>query len=570
MPLRHDISKVLVIGAGPIVIGQACEFDYSGTQACKALREEGIDVVLVNSNPATIMTDPAFAFRTYIEPITVDSLTAIIRRERPDALLPTMGGQTALNLAVALDEAGVLRRFDVELLGASAEVIRRAEDRGRFRKAMASIGLAVPKSGEAHSVDEVLAVARDIGSYPIIVRAGFTLGGAGGGIAYDEAQLLAIASNGLALSPANEVLVEESVLGWKEFEMEVMRDGAGNACIVCSIENLDPMGVHTGDSITVAPAMTLSDPELQRLRDASLAVMDAVGVETGGANVQFAVNPRNGAMVVIEMNPRVSRSSALASKATGFPIAKIAAKVAVGLTLPEIANDITRATPACFEPALDYVVCKIPRWDLSKFHGVNHELGSSMKSVGEVMAIGHTFEEAIQKGLRMIGQGMHGFVDNKAGHVTDIPDALSHATDTRIFVLSKALQMDYTIEQLHELTQIDRWFLQKLRHIVVLNSQLQEFRQLADMVTFMEPLELLEYLEAPEFVALLRDAKVYGFSDFQIARALGLGDHMTMEEAALLVRGWRKELGVVPTVNQIDTLAAEYPAQTNYLYLTYR
>jgi len=369
MPRRDDISKIMLIGAGPIVIGQACEFDYSGAQACKALREEGYEVVLVNSNPATIMTDAGFADRTYVEPLTLEALTAIIRRERPDALLSTMGGQTALNLAVKLDEAGILKRYQVELIGAPAEVIRRAEDRGLFKQAMADIGLAVPRSGSAHSMEEARRVREEIGTWPVILRRGFTLGGAGGGIAHNAEEFEAIGSNGLALSPVGEVLIEESVLGWKEFEMEVMRDRKDNACIVCSIENLDPMGVHTGDSLTVAPALTLTDREYQRLRDASLAVMRAIGVETGGANVQFAVHPRDGRLVVIEMNPRVSRSSALASKATGFPIAKIAAKLAVGYTLDELPNDITRSTPAIFEPALDYVVVKAPGSRLKNFRG---------------------------------------------------------------------------------------------------------------------------------------------------------------------------------------------------------
>jgi carbamoyl-phosphate synthase large subunit len=552
MPLRHDISKVLIIGAGPIVIGQACEFDYSGAQACKALREEGIDVVLVNSNPATIMTDPAFAFRTYIEPLSVESLTAIIRRERPDALLPTMGGQTALNLAVALDEAGVLRRFDVELIGATADVIRRAEDRGRFREAMASIGLAVPKSGEAHSLDEVLAVARAIGSYPLIVRPGFTLGGAGGGIAHDETELRSIASNGLALSPASEVLVEESVLGWKEFEMEVMRDGAGNACIVCSIENLDPMGVHTGDSITVAPAMTLTDPELQRLRDASLAVMEAVGVETGGANVQFAVNPANGEMVVIEMNPRVSRSSALASKATGFPIAKIAAKVAVGLTLPEIANDITRVTPSCFEPSLDYVVVKVPRFAFEKFEGSDDTLSTTMRAVGETMALGGNFEEAFQKALRGLEVGRAGFAaPPRGGAETALSDdalaaAVARPTPARVFALHEAFARGWSVERVAALSAIDPWFLRKMAALA------DEERAIAAAGS------LAAFLARDGALAA---AKAHGFSDAQLASLLGAAEDD--------VRAARLAAGLEPDFALVDTCAAEFDAATPYYFSTY-
>jgi len=408
MPKREDIKKILLVGSGPIVIGQACEFDYSGTQACKALREEGYEVVLVNSNPATIMTDPEFADRTYIEPLTAEILEEIIRRERPDAILPTLGGQTALNLAMELDEKGILTRYRVEMIGASAESIRKAEDRSLFKAAMQGIGLDLPRSGSAHTLAEAWAVQREIGEFPVIIRPGFTLGGSGGGIAYNEKQFADIVTRGLDYSPITEVLVEESVLGWKEYELEVMRDRKDNVVIICSIENLDPMGVHTGDSITVAPAQTLTDKEYQRLRDQARLVMRAVGVETGGSNVQFGVDPVTGRAVVIEMNPRVSRSSALASKATGFPIAKLAAKVAVGYTLDELKNDITQRTVAAFEPSIDYVVVKIPRWAFEKFPGVDRVLGPQMKSVGEVMAIGRTFKEALQKGVRSLEIGRDG------------------------------------------------------------------------------------------------------------------------------------------------------------------
>ena len=504
--------------------------------------------------------------KVYFLPVTPFFVEKIISREQPDGILLSFGGQTALNCGVELYRSGVLEKYGVKVLGTPVQSIIDTEDREAFAERMEEIDVKIIRSSAVESVEEAAQAAAELG-YPVILRAAYALGGLGSGFCDNEQQLLELAEKSFSYSP--QVLVEKSLKGWKEIEFEVMRDCYDNCIAVCNMENFDPLGIHTGESIVVAPCQTLDNHDINMLRELAIKIVRHIGI-VGECNVQYAYDPLSDDYRVIELNARLSRSSALASKATGYPLAFVAAKLGLGYGLFDLKNSVTRTTSAFFEPALDYVVCKIPRWDLSKFHGVNHELGSSMKSVGEVMAIGRTFEEAIQKGLRMIGQGMHGFVDNKAGHVTDIPDALSHATDTRIFVLSKALQMGYTIEQLHELTQIDRWFLQKLRHIVVLNRQLQEFRQLADMVTFMEPLELLEYLEAPEFVALLRDAKVYGFSDFQIARALGLGDHMTMEEAALLVRGWRKELGVVPTVNQIDTLAAEYPAQTNYLYLTYR
>ena len=553
MPRRNDISKVMLIGAGPIVIGQACEFDYSGAQACKALREEGLEVVLVNSNPATIMTDPEFADRTYIEPLTAAALTAIIRRERPDALLPTMGGQTALNLAVELEELGVLKRYGVELIGAKADVIRRAEDRGEFRRAMEGIGLAVPRSGEAHSLEEARRVREEIGSWPVIVRPGFTLGGAGGGIAHDAEELDRICGNGLALSPVHEVLIEESVLGWKEFEMEVMRDGAGNGCIVCSIENLDPMGVHTGDSLTVAPAMTLTDRELQRLRDASLAVMDAIGVETGGANVQFAVNPADGRQVVIEMNPRVSRSSALASKATGFPIAKIAAKVAIGYTLDELRNDITRETCACFEPSLDYVVVKAPRFAFEKFAGADDTLTTQMKSVGETMALGTTFQEAFQKALRSLETGRSGFSEARHGAGPEkaldgaaLEAAVRRPAPNRIFAVREALLRGWSPEKIHGLCGIDPWFLRKMAELAAFEGELRARGSLAAVLA--EP-------------GLLRQAKAFGFSDRQIGEATGASEDE--------VRAARWAAGLHPGFGVVDTCAAEFAAATPYYFSTY-
>ena len=551
MPKRNDISKILLVGAGPIVIGQACEFDYSGAQACKALREEGYEVVLVNSNPATIMTDPEFADHTYIEPLTVEALTAIIRRERPDALLPTMGGQTALNLAVALDEAGVLARYRVELIGARADVIRKAEDRGLFKAAMAEAGLAVPRSGSAHSLEEAQAVQAGIGSWPVVVRPGFTLGGAGGGIAHDAAELESIVTAGLALSPVHEVLIEESLLGWKEFEMEVMRDRADQACIVCSIENVDPMGVHTGDSLTVAPAQTLTDREWQWMRDASLKVMRAIGVETGGANVQFAQNPRDGRWVVIEMNPRVSRSSALASKATGFPIARVAAKLAVGYRLDELPNDITRTTPACFEPSLDYVVVKAPRFAFEKFPGADGTLGTRMKSVGETMALGATFAQALQKAMRSLETGRAGFAVKAGAPEAAMDDAelereVARPHAERWFCVREALRRGRTPEELARLTGADEWFL----------------RQMGEIVDFAKRLEGLGGLAALEGdQALFARAKEMGFSDRQIADALGAS------EDDVRAARWRLELH--PAYAVVDTCAAEFAAATPYYYSAY-
>jgi len=476
MPRNNELKKILLIGSGPIVIGQGCEFDYSGVQACKALREEDYLVVLVNSNPATIMTDPEFADRTYIEPITAEVIEAIIDREKPDAILPTMGGQTALNAAMELNRNGALARHNVKLIGANAQAIAKGEDRQLFKEAMLRIGLDVPRSGIAHSVEDAGKIADAIGSFPLIIRPAFTLGGSGGGIAYNREELAEIAGRGLATSPVNEALIEESLVGWKEFEMEVMRDRADNCVVVCSIENFDPMGIHTGDSITVAPVQTLTDKEFQMMRDAAFAVIREIGVETGGSNIQFAVNPENGRMVVIEMNPRVSRSSALASKATGFPIAKIAAKLAVGYTLDEIKNDITRETPASFEPTIDYCVVKVPRFTFEKFPQADPTLTTQMKSVGEAMAIGRTFKEALQKALRsleikrfgLIGDGNEKEVDAETLRLKlAVPNA------ERIFYIGQAFENGMSVEEIFELTKIDRWFLRNVQQIVEEDSRLR-------------------------------------------------------------------------------------------------
>lgn len=484
MPKRTDIHSILLIGSGPIIIGQACEFDYSGVQACKALRAEGYRVILVNSNPATIMTDPEFADRTYIEPITPEIVEAIIERERPDALLPTLGGQTALNTAMALYHRGVLEKYHVELIGANAEAIRKGEDRELFKQSMLRIGLDVPISGTAHNITEALAVAEQIGRFPLIIRPAFTLGGTGGGIAYNREEFERMAAHGLAISPTSEILIEESLLGWKEYEMEVIRDRNDNCIIVCSIENLDPMGVHTGDSITVAPIQTLTDKEYQRMRDASFAVIREIGVETGGSNIQFAVNPRDGRMVVIEMNPRVSRSSALASKATGFPIAKVAAKLAVGYTLDELQNDITRHTPASFEPTLDYVVVKVPRFTFEKFPGADPTLTTSMKSVGEAMAIGRTFKEAFQKALRSLEIGVWGISGGNAERLASLSDEeltrkLIMPNAERILAIPHAFRRGFTVERIHQLTHIDPWFLQHIADLVAFENQLREVAESA-------------------------------------------------------------------------------------------
>jgi len=478
MPKRTDIHKVVIIGAGPIVIGQACEFDYSGTQACKALREEGYKVVLVNSNPATIMTDPEFADATYIEPITPEAVEKIIEKEKPDALLPTLGGQTGLNMAMELWRRGVLQKHGVEMIGAKAAAIEKGEDRLKFKQAMQRIGLDVPKSGVAHTSDECREVARQIGAFPLIIRPAYTLGGTGGGIAYNREEFEAMAQKGLEASPVSEILIEESLIGWKEFETEVMRDKNDNCVIVCSIENLDPMGVHTGDSITVAPIQTLTDKEWQIMRDASFACIREIGVETGGSNIQFAVNPKNGRMTIIEMNPRVSRSSALASKATGFPIAKFAAKLAVGYTLDEIPNDITKETPASFEPSIDYVVVKIPRFAFEKFPQADPTLTTQMKSVGEVMAIGRTFKESLQKALRGLEIGVSGLYGGRWGGGREIRghDEIERKLITpcaeRIFYIRHAFRAGFSIEEVQRLSHIDPWFLQNIREIIDLEDEL--------------------------------------------------------------------------------------------------
>ncbi len=547
MPRRSDLQRILLLGSGPIVIGQACEFDYSGTQACKALRDEGFQVVLVNSNPATIMTDPEMADRTYIEPLTPEVVAQVIAAERPDALLPTMGGQTALNLAVNLAERGVLERYGVELIGASLEAIRKAEDRQLFKEAMGRIGVEVCPSGIAANLLEAEAVARQIGSYPLIIRPAFTLGGSGGGIAYNTDDLLNLARSGLEASPVSQILIEQSLLGWKEYELEVMRDQVDNAVVICSIENLDPMGVHTGDSVTVAPAQTLTDREYQRLRDQALAILREVGVETGGSNVQFAVNPADGTLVVVEMNPRVSRSSALASKATGFPIAKMAARLAVGYTLPEILNDITGKTPACFEPSIDYVVTKVPRFAFEKFPDAQPVLTTSMRSVGEVMAMGRCFEESLQKALRGLEIGRAGWGCDGSDPPTD-PGAMAvqlrTPTPERIFQLRQAMEQGFDQARLQELTGIDPWFLAKLGRLLQLEHQHLRGRELQE-------------LDAPTLLTL----KQHGYSDRQIAWATG------SEE--LVVRRWRQKLGVDVVFKTVDTCAAEFASTTPYHYGTY-
>jgi len=543
MPRNKDLHKILLIGSGPIVIGQGCEFDYSGVQACKALREEGYEVVLVNSNPATIMTDPEFADRTYIEPITPEVIEAILEREKPDAILPTMGGQTALNAAMELNRNGALARHNVRLIGANAQAIAKGEDRQLFKEAMLRIGLDVPRSGVAHSIADASRIADAIGKFPLIVRPAFTLGGSGGGIAYNRDELDEIVERGLALSPVTEVLIEESLVGWKEFEMEVMRDCADNCVVICSIENFDPMGVHTGDSITVAPAQTLSDREFQLMRDASFAVIREIGVETGGSNIQFAVNPQNGRMVVIEMNPRVSRSSALASKATGFPIAKIAAKLAVGYALDEIRNDITRKTPASFEPAIDYCVVKVPRFTFEKFPQADATLTTQMKSVGEAMAIGRTFKEALQKALRSLETkrfGLCGDGNEKRVDPETLRLKLAIPNAERIFHLAQAFQDGMTIDEVFELTKIDRWFLHNVRQIVEAQAALGSL---------------------PGTPEELRRAKKLGFSDRQLAIAQGISEQE--------IRTQRKAAGVFPTYRLVDTCAAEFEAFTPYYYSTY-
>ena len=549
MPKRTDIKTILIIGAGPIIIGQACEFDYSGAQACKALREEGFKVVLVNSNPATIMTDPSTADVTYIEPITWEVVERIIAKERPDAILPTMGGQTALNCALDLHRHGVLEKYNVELIGASPEAIDKAEDRQKFKDAMTKIGLGSAKSGIAHSLEEALAVQSKISKetgtsgYPIVIRPSFTLGGTGGGIAYNREEFEEICKRGLDLSPTNELLIEESLLGWKEYEMEVVRDKADNCIIVCSIENLDPMGIHTGDSITVAPAQTLTDKEYQILRNASLAVLREIGVDTGGSNVQFSINPQDGRMIVIEMNPRVSRSSALASKATGFPIAKVAAKLAVGYTLDELKNEITGgATPASFEPSIDYVVTKVPRFAFEKFPQADSHLTTQMKSVGEVMAMGRTFQESFQKALRGLEVGVDG-LDEKSTDRDEIIEEIGEAGPDRIWYLGDAFRLGLSIDEVYSETAVDPWFLAQIEDIVKTEALVKA--------------RALDSLSAAE----LRLLKQKGFSDRRLAKL--------MKTTAQTVREKRIAEKVRPVYKRVDTCAAEFATNTAYLYSTY-
>ncbi|OYX64923.1 MAG: carbamoyl phosphate synthase large subunit [Novosphingobium sp. 32-60-15] len=574
MPKRTDISSILIIGAGPIIIGQACEFDYSGTQAVKALKEEGYRIILVNSNPATIMTDPDMAHATYVEPITPEVVAKIIEKERPDALLPTMGGQTALNTALALFNDGTLAKYGVQMIGADADAIDKAEDRQRFRDAMDKIGLESARSGVAHSVEEALAILERTG-LPSIIRPSFTMGGTGGGIAYNKDEFVKIVKGGLEASPTTEVLIDESLLGWKEYEMEVVRDKNDNCIIICSIENVDPMGVHTGDSITVAPALTLTDKEYQIMRNASIAVLREIGVETGGSNVQFAVNPADGRMIVIEMNPRVSRSSALASKATGFPIAKVAAKLAVGYTLDEIMNDITGATPAAFEPTLDYVVTKIPRFAFEKFKGADNNLGTAMKSVGEVMAIGRNFKESMQKALRGLETGLDGFnrvVELEGASRDQIIAALSKATPDRILAIAQAFREGFKVDEVHAVTKYEPWFL----------------RQIAEII---DEEKVIQSNGLPNDAAGLRRLKAMGFSDKRLATlavrsvgvAGGLGETQAKRSGLLHdvlnamagatsedeVRALRHKLGVRPVFKRIDSCAAEFEAVTPYMYSTY-
>ena len=538
------IKKVLLLGSGALKIGQAGEFDYSGAQALKALKEEGVKSVLINPNVATVQTSKDVADTVYFQPVTPEFVEHVIEKERPDGILLSFGGQTALNCGVELYKKGVFAKYGVKVLGTPVQAIIDTEDRDLFVKRLDEIGVKTIKSEACSTIEEVQKAAHELG-FPVILRAAYALGGLGSGFCDNDDELLAQAEEAFAFSP--QVLVEKSLKGWKEIEYEVVRDRYDNCITVCNMENFDPLGIHTALAIKI---------------------IRHIGI-VGECNVQYALDPASEDYRVIEVNARLSRSSALASKATGYPLAFVAAKLGLGYGLFELKNSVTKTTSAFFEPALDYVVCKIPRWDLSKFHGVNHELGSSMKSVGEVMAIGRTFEEAIQKGLRMIGQGMHGFVDNHEIKIPNVPEALQHATDLRVFAVAKAMMMGYSVEQIHRLTKIDRWFLEKLRHIVAINDRLKEFAWLSEYSENSDYSEFLEALEAPEFSTLLLEAKTYGFSDFQIARALGLEAKMNMERAGLAVRKWRQELGIMPVVNQIDTLAAEYPAQTNYLYLSY-
>ena len=561
----RQYAKVLLLGSGALKIGQAGEFDYSGAQALKALKEEGIHSVLINPNIATVQTSKGVADTVYFQPVKAEFVERIIEKERPDGILLSFGGQTALNCGVELYEKGVLEKYGVEVLGTPVQAIIDTEDRDLFVKRLDEIGVKTIKSEACSTVEEVQKAAHELG-FPVILRAAYALGGLGSGFCDNEEELLAQAEEAFSFSP--QVLVEKSLKGWKEIEYEVVRDHYDNCITVCNMENFDPLGIHTGESIVVAPSQTLTNSEYHKLRALAIKIIRHIGI-VGECNVQYALDPNSEDYRVIEVNARLSRSSALASKATGYPLAFVAAKLGLGYGLFDLKNSVTKTTSAFFEPALDYVVVKIPRWDLTKFQGVKRQLGSSMKSVGEVMAIGRTFEEALQKGLRMIGQGMHGFVENHAIKIPDIEKSLHEPTDMRIFVVSKALKIGYTIEQIHQLTMIDRWFLQKLKHIVDIDQQLKEYAHLSEVSEFMEPSEFKEYLQSPEVALLLRAAKVYGFSDFQIARAIGLENRMKMEQAGLTIRKWRKMLGLVPTVNQIDTLAAEYPAQTNYLYLSY-
>jgi carbamoyl-phosphate synthase large subunit len=541
MPKRNDIHKILIIGSGPIVISQACEFDYSGTQACKVLKAEGFEVVLINSNPATIMTDPIMADETYIEPITPEVVKRIVEKEKPDAVLPTLGGQTALNITVAVAEKGVFAKHGVEVIGANIKAIKKAEDRELFKKAMQKIKLDLPRSGKAYTLKEALQTADKIG-FPVIIRPSFTLGGTGGGVAYNKEEFKELAKIGLEASMISEILIEESVIGWKEFELEVMRDIKDNVVIICSIENFDPMGVHTGDSITVAPIQTLTDREYQKMRDAAIACIREIGVETGGSNIQFAVEPDTGRMVIIEMNPRVSRSSALASKATGFPIAKIAAKLAVGYTLDEIPNDITKQTPACFEPTIDYCVVKIPRFTFEKFPEADPSLTVSMKSVGEAMAIGRTFKEALQKGLRSLEIGFSGLEDLKKEISPEtLEEKLRIPNAERVFYIKHAFKTGMDTEKLYETTKIDRWFLHNIKEIIELEKQILDTKNLS-----------------PE---LMLKAKQFGFSDKQLATLLKTKEQSIME--------MRRKLGIKAVYKLVDTCGAEFEAYTPYYYSTY-
>ena len=563
--MEKEIKKVLLLGSGALKIGQAGEFDYSGAQALKALKEEGVESVLINPNIATVQTSEGVADKVYFQPVRPEFVERVIEKERPDGILLSFGGQTALNCGVELYQSGVLEKYGVKVLGTPVQAIIDTEDRDLFVKKLDKIGVKTIKSEACSTVEEVQKAAASLG-FPVILRAAYALGGLGSDFCDNEEQLLTQAEEAFSFSP--QVLVEKSLKGWKEIEYEVVRDRFDNCITVCNMENFDPLGIHTGESIVVAPSQTLSNAEYHKLRALAIKIIRHIGI-VGECNVQYALDPNSEDYRVIEVNARLSRSSALASKATGYPLAFVAAKLGLGYGLFDLKNSVTKTTSAFFEPALDYVVVKIPRWDLTKFHGVKRELGSAMKSVGEVMSVGRTFEEALQKGLRMIGQGMHGFVENHEIKIQDIAKSLHEPTDMRIFVVSKALQIGYTINQIHELTKIDRWFLEKLKHLVDIDQQLREYSHLSEVSEYMEPSEFMEYLSSPEVYQLLHAAKVYGFSDFQIGRAIGLENRMKMEQAGLTIRKWRKELGIVPTVNQIDTLAAEYPAQTNYLYLSY-